>query len=114
MALAHAHLIDAHTTHVAEIRLGIGRVHLPEEHPPQPGVGLPTASATLLMGISRISSSAKASNSLVKCVLKPSHGGRTRKTWPHWRHLPRGKRQVISQRCWKTFRCRHVSTSVWS
>ena len=41
VALAHTHFIHAHTAHVAEIRLGIGRVHLPEEHPPQPGVRLP-------------------------------------------------------------------------
>ena len=40
MPLAHAHLIDADAADVAEVRLGIGRAHLPEEHPPQPRVRL--------------------------------------------------------------------------
>ena len=29
-------------------------------------------------------------------------------------HVLRGSRQVISQRCWNTLRCRQVSVSVWS
>jgi hypothetical protein len=78
VALAHAHLIHADATHAAEVRRGVGRVDLPEEHPPQPRALPPTTAATLLMGISRMGSSAKASNSLVKWVLSPSHGGRTR------------------------------------
>ena len=40
MPLAHAHLVHPDTAHVAEIRLGIGRVHLAEKHPPQARVGL--------------------------------------------------------------------------
>jgi len=39
VALAHTHLIDADTTYGAEIRLGIGSVHLAKEHPPQARVG---------------------------------------------------------------------------
>src|SRR6266581_5597440 len=35
VALAHALLIHADATHAAEVRLGVGRVHLPEEYPPQ-------------------------------------------------------------------------------
>jgi hypothetical protein len=44
------HFIHAHTAHVAEIRSGIGGVHLPEKHPPQPGVRLANGCGHLAHG----------------------------------------------------------------
>ena len=40
VALAHTHFIDPNTTDRTKIRLGISGVHLAEEHPPEPGIGL--------------------------------------------------------------------------
>lgn len=50
VALAHAPLSDADATHLTEVRLGIGRLHLPEEHAPQPGVRLADQLAHLAHG----------------------------------------------------------------
>ena len=39
MTLVDTHLIHPNAAHVAKVRLRIGRIHLPEKHAPQPGVG---------------------------------------------------------------------------
>ena len=38
MALTHAEFIDPHATHITKIGLGVGHLHVLEDHPPQPRV----------------------------------------------------------------------------
>jgi len=40
VALAHAQLVHADTAHVAEVRGGVGGIHLAEKHPPKSHVAL--------------------------------------------------------------------------
>ena len=65
-------------------------------------------------GISRIRVTAKASNSWVKCVLRPSQGGFTGYTFPSLLPRPRGTAQTITHSLLKTFRCRHCIGTTWS
>jgi hypothetical protein len=67
-----------------------------------------------LTGISRMRVRAKASNSWVKCLRRPSHGGVTRYTLLSSPRRPRGRAHTITQSLLKTFRCRHCIGSTWS
>jgi hypothetical protein len=68
-----------------------------------------TAGRLRFAGISRIRVTAKASNSWVKCMLRPCHGGVTRYTLPSSPRRLRGRAYTMTHSLLKTLRCRPVT-----
>ena len=56
----------------------MGLLDVGEEHSPETLIGFAKNLSAFLTGISFIKVSANASNSWVKCLLRPAHGGVTR------------------------------------
>ena len=75
VAFAPDHIAASQPYHVVEAQPGMRRLHVGEKHPPHPRVVLIEILPARLTGIALIWVRAKASNSWVKCLLSPSHGG---------------------------------------
>ena len=115
MALAHTHLIDVDTADVAEVRLGISRAHLPEEHPPQPRVRLADQFGHPAHGHLAHEQEGKGFKLLGEMRAQPLPGRAHPEDAAAVAALAAGQPAgVIWQRCWNTLRCRRVSVSVWS
>ncbi len=105
---APVYLVGPHPDHVLEAQPLIRRLHVGEKSL------LPRIWPERLTGISRMRVRATASNSWVKCLLRPSQGGVTRYTVLSSPRRPSGRARTIKHSLLKTFRCRHCIGSTWS